>query len=235
MPGIDGYRTPTGDRRYRVRWRQRRDEVVVRQFVTFENRQDTERFVRMLDIFHGDGDRAWAAVAAPTPPVQDVREMMLAYVDANHRTSPAQLRKYRNQIRDHFDDELGHTPIDRLDTDTVHDWVARLRTKPIGAANNRPRRTNVHPARAARTPIVDPDRHLSPKTIRKLHGLLSASMAAAAHHGRHRTSVGRDHRPACGGRTAVVRGGRAPGQQGVEGGRRSVATRRTSSARSSPA
>ena len=157
--------------------------MVLRQSVTFENRQDAERFARMLDVFNGDGDRASAAVAASNTAVQTVREVMLAYVDANHRASPAQLRKYRNQIRDHFDEQLGHTPVDRVDTDVVQAWVGRMRTKRAGAANTRTRRSKVHPVRAARTPIVDPERHLSPKTIRNLHGLLSASLDWAAQRG----------------------------------------------------
>jgi hypothetical protein len=64
VAGIDEYQTPTGEIRLRVRWRQHRDGMVLLQSVTFENRQDAERFARMLDVFNGDGDKASAAVAA---------------------------------------------------------------------------------------------------------------------------------------------------------------------------
>lgn len=103
------------------------------QSITFEKRRDADHFVRMLDVFGGDGNKASAAVAGANPSVKAVREVMLAYIDANHRASLAQLRKYRNQVRDHFDDTLGHTPIDRVDADTVQAWVVAC--APSGSAS----------------------------------------------------------------------------------------------------
>lgn len=92
---------------------------------------------------------------------------MLAYFDANHRASESQLGKYRNQVRDHFDDTSGHPPIDHVDADAVQARVARMGTKQVGKFNSRARSTPVHPVRAARSPVVDQARVLSPKTIRK--------------------------------------------------------------------
>ncbi|ACV79113.1 tyrosine-type recombinase/integrase [Nakamurella multipartita] len=183
MAGIDEYRTPVGEVRWRVRWRQRQDGRVLRQSITFEKRRDADHFVRMLDVFGGDGSKASAAVAGANLAIKTVREVMLAYIEANHRAAESQLRKYRNQVRDHFDDTLGHTPIDRVDADAVQAWVARMRTKQVGKSNSRARGTPVHPVRAARPPVVDQARLLSPKTIRNLHGLLSASMEWAVQRG----------------------------------------------------
>ena len=122
-------------------------------------------------------------VAGANLKVKTVREVVLDYVDADHRASQAQLRKYRSQVRDHFGDALGHTPVDRVDADAVQAWVGRMRAKRPGKSNPRPRTTPVHPVRAARPLIVDQQRLLSPKTIRNLHGLLSASMEWAVPRG----------------------------------------------------
>ncbi|WP_395728866.1 tyrosine-type recombinase/integrase [Nakamurella sp.] len=176
MATIEDYRTRRGEPRLRVRWQQRTTDGIVRQSMTFAERVDAERFMRMLDAFGGDGEKASAAVGGANMAIKTVREVMLAYIEANHRAAPAQLRKYRNQVRDHFDDTLGHTPIDRVDADAIQGWVGRMRAKQVGHANSQPRKTHVHPVRAGRSRVVDQDRLLSPKTIRNIHGLLSASM-----------------------------------------------------------
>ena len=183
MATIEDYRTRRGEPRVRVRWQQRITAGIVRQSMTFDLRTDAERFIRMLDVFGGDGEKASASVAGANLAVKTVREVMLAYIDANHRASEAQLRKYRNQVRDHFDDTLGHTPVNRVDSDAVQAWVGRMRNKQAGKSNPRPRTTPVHPVRAARSPVVDQERLLSPKTIRNVHGLLSASMEWAVQRG----------------------------------------------------
>jgi hypothetical protein len=54
-----------------------------------------------------------------------------------HRMAADRL-KYRNQVRDHFDDTLGHTPVDRVDADAVQAWVGRMRSKQVGRSNARP-------------------------------------------------------------------------------------------------
>lgn len=140
--------------------------------MTFTDEDDAQRFIRMLDVFDGDGDKATAAVGGAKMAVMTVRQVMLSYVDANPRAAAAQRAKYRNQIRDHFDDALGHTPIN--DVDVVLAWVGRMLGKQQGKANPRVRATPVRPIRAKTAPVQV--HSLAPKTIRNLHGLLSASM-----------------------------------------------------------
>lgn len=154
---IDDYRTRRGEPRFGVQWQHRTADGIVRQSMTFAERVDAERFIQMLDAFGGDGEKDLAAVGGPDMAIKTVWEVILAYIEANHRAAPAQLCKYATRSGIHVDDPLGHTPIACVDADAIQGWVARLRAKQVGRANSHPRKTRVCiPVRAGRSPEVDP-------------------------------------------------------------------------------
>lgn len=133
------------------------------QSLTFAERADAEGFIRLLDVLAGDGDEA--AVAGANLAVRTVREVKHEYIDANHRASELSCA---SAVRDHFDDPLGHTrSTGSTPKPSRHGWPA-CEPKWAGTSNTRTRQTTVNPIRAARTPIVRPEPHLSPKSIRNL-------------------------------------------------------------------
>jgi integrase len=64
---------------------------------------------------------------------------------------PGQLVRYRNQVRDHLSGPIGVTPVDTLDKRAMSGWIQEIQRKGSSA-----------------------------KTIKNVHGLLSAAMKAAA-------------------------------------------------------
>lgn len=118
--------------------------------ISFEAEAEARQFVRLLETFDNDDHRAVATMAAQKRGSKTLHQVMLEHVDLLTRPQPDTLRRYRGQIRDHFAGRLGHTPIDTVTHRDVIEWVQR---------------------RTARG--------LSAKTIKNLHGLLSASMTSA--------------------------------------------------------
>ena len=64
--------------------------------------------------------------------------------------APGQLVRYRNQVRDHLSGPIGVTPVDTLDKRVISGWIQEIQRKGLSA-----------------------------KTIKNVHGLLSAAMKTA--------------------------------------------------------
>ncbi len=72
MASVERYVTPRGVPAIRVRWQRRTPTKIVRQSMTFTDEDDAQRFIRMLDVFDGDGDKATAAVGGAKMAVMTV-------------------------------------------------------------------------------------------------------------------------------------------------------------------
>src|SRR5690349_17943538 len=131
--------------------------------------------IRMLDAFGGDGEKASAAVGGANLAIKTVREVILASIEANHRGAPRSCA----------------STVTRSGITSTIRWAIRRSTASVPKRC----RAGLHACAPSAWPcqlaspedscasrpglgdhVVDQDRLLSPKTIRNLHGLLSASM-----------------------------------------------------------
>ena len=149
MASLSSYLRASDRRRlYRVRYIEKKTRK--RQSLSFESEGEALQFIKLLDAFDNDEHQAIASHAAQKRRAKTLRDVMLEHIDLLTRPQAGTLARYRNQVRDHFDEALGHTPIDRVGHREVVQWVQRAHQTGLSA-----------------------------KTVKNLHGLLSASMSTA--------------------------------------------------------
>jgi hypothetical protein len=108
------------------------------QAMTFESGGQAQRFVKLLGAFDKNASKAVGTMAATKRNAKLVDDLMAEHVDMLTWVSPGQLHKYRSAIRDYFDDELGHKPVDQDVRDAVS-WVQRMQAKGLSPVSARRR------------------------------------------------------------------------------------------------
>jgi len=98
----------------------------------------------------GDLRSAQRVMAAAKRRTPLVRDVILEHISMLTTVAPGQLVRYRHQVRDHLSGPIGVTPVDNLDMRVISGWIQHMKR-----------------------------RGLSAKTIKNVHGLLSAAMKTA--------------------------------------------------------
>lgn len=131
---------------FRVIWRHDGQKMAQR----FETRDDAEDWVKILQVAHGDPQKATDALLKRSSTQPPVREVAQAHLRRLSDVTPHTLHTYERMVENHLSGPLGSLPVDRVDDDDVAQWVIGLR-----------------------------DAGKSPKTIRNIHGFLHGVMGHA--------------------------------------------------------
>lgn len=116
---------------------------------SFKAKRDAEAWRDILDQVDGDAKKAQRALLAKNSDKPPVREVVLTHIGRLIKPRPYTLKRYRQYQRDHLGG-LGSIPIDQVIEDDMIAWIKEMQHK-----------------------------GLSPKTIKNVHGLISATMDTA--------------------------------------------------------
>src|SRR6478735_8108387 len=119
--------------------------------LTYSSRDEAERMATVIEANGGDLRRAQRVMAAAKRKSPLVRDVVLEHISMLTAVAPGQLVRYRNQVRDHLSGPIGVTPVDNLDKRVISGWIQEMQRKGLSA-----------------------------KTIKNVHGLLSAAMKTAS-------------------------------------------------------
>lgn len=117
-------------------------------------RAEAERWKKLLDANGQSMVKAEEVYEASQEEGPTVNEMLTAHVDQLVDPTPYTLKRYRDDIRLHFSGPFGEVKLKAVTHDTVVEWIKWMQA-----------------------------RGLAPKTIAKVHGMLSASMNTATRRG----------------------------------------------------
>ena len=118
--------------------------------LTYASRVDAEQMAAVIEANGGDLRSAQRVMAASKRRSPLVREVVLEHISMLTAVAPGQLVRYRNQVRDHLSGPIGVTPVDSLDIRVIISWIQEMQGKGLSA-----------------------------KTIKNVHGLLSAALKTA--------------------------------------------------------
>jgi len=119
--------------------------------LTYASRVEAERMAAVIEANGGDLRSAQRVMAASKRKSPLVRDVVLEHISMLTAVAPGQLVRYRNQVRDHLSGPIGVTPVDNLDIKVISGWIQEMQRKGLSA-----------------------------KTIKNVHGLLSAALKTAA-------------------------------------------------------
>ena len=117
---------------------------------SFDTVAEAELFKAALELNSNSYNIAEAVVYAHTQNARTVSQVLTEHVDLLVKPTSQTIRNYRNMINDHISPHIGGVAVTALDIRHLTSWVRAMQ-----------------------------DKQLAPKTIRNVHGLISAGMETA--------------------------------------------------------